>query len=148
MLKSEIHQACLDLVSNKISHAVGLMNEAQESANSDTKSSAGDKHETSRAMAMLEKDKAASQLAQANKLKQLLSQINPNIVSKKVGLGSLVKTNNGWFYISVGIGKVTVSGKTAFCMSLASPLGQALRDKKNGDTIYFNQQNIRVEKLL
>ena len=83
MLKTEVYQVCLNLVNRKITQAISLMDEAQQAANSDTKSSAGDKHETSRAMAMLEKDKAANQLAEANKLKQLLSQINPKQFLKK-----------------------------------------------------------------
>ena len=147
MLKTEVYQVCLNLVNRKITQAISLMDEAQQAANSDTKSSAGDKHETSRAMAMLEKDKAANQLAEANKLKQLLSQINPKTVSKKVGLGSLVKTNNGWFYVSVGIGKVELKSETIFCISLASPIGQAMQGREQGEMIVFNQQRIEVVEL-
>ena len=126
MDKKLVHRSVIQLVDDKIKRAILMMEDAQESANSDTKSSAGDKHETSRAMAMLEKDKAAGQLNEASKLKQLLSRINPEKSDSEVGLGSLIKTNNGWFYISVGLGKVSVVNETVFCLSLASPLGKVI----------------------
>ena len=43
--------ACINFLKEKIKGINNIMNETQTSANSDTKSSAGDKHETSRAMA-------------------------------------------------------------------------------------------------
>ena len=49
---------------------------AQLSANEETKSSAGDKYETGRAMAQLEIEKNTAQLAEALKLKQMLKQIS------------------------------------------------------------------------
>jgi transcription elongation GreA/GreB family factor len=147
MEKTSVHKAVTQLVDEKISRAILLMEDAQHSANNDTKSSAGDKHETSRAMAMLEKDKAASQLNEAHKLKQLLSRIDPENNTKQVGLGSLVATNNGLFYVSVGLGKVTVANETIYCISMASPLGKVIAGKQQGECVLFNKNEIRLVEV-
>ncbi|MBL4625636.1 MAG: GreA/GreB family elongation factor [Flavobacteriales bacterium] len=147
MNKALVYEAALNVVDEKIAHAISMMDDAQQSANSDTKSSAGDKHETSRAMAMLEKDRAAGQLNEANKLKQILIQINIKNQCEKVGLGALVKTNSGLFYFSVGVGKIVVKNEIIFCISLASPLGQVLVGKRQGESVSFNSQSIRLLEL-
>ena len=148
MDKAKVHEVALTIVNEKIANALCLIDEAQEAANNDTKSSAGDKHETSRAMAMLEKDKGLSQLAVANKLKQLLVELNPKVKSKSIGVGSLIKANIGWFYVSVGIGRIKVSGSEVFCISLASPIGQVLLGKQVFESISFNDKTFEIEELV
>ena len=49
---------------------------AQEAANEEGKSSVGDKYETGRAMMQIERDKAAQQLDEALKLKNIIDQIS------------------------------------------------------------------------
>jgi hypothetical protein len=55
------------VVHQRIASAEEAIRMAQESANQEGKSSAGDKYETGRAMAQLEIEKASGQLAEANK---------------------------------------------------------------------------------
>ncbi len=62
MQKETVYLASKKLLEEKIETAITLMDDAQASANQDTKSSAGDKHETSRAMAMLEKEKGGKSI--------------------------------------------------------------------------------------
>ena len=148
MNKAEVHEVALSIVNKKIANAHRLIEEAQEAANNDTKSSAGDKHETSRAMAMLEKEKAANQLANANKLLQFLDKLNPMIKSKTIGIGSLVKVNKGWFYVSIGIGRIEVSDSQVFCISIASPIGQVLHGKQVFESISLNHKTYEIEELV
>ena len=104
----------------------------------DSKSTAGDKHETGRAMVHLEQEKLSKQLIQNKQLQQALQKIDPDNKSERVQFGSLVTTDKGVYFFSIGLGKITVNGKEIFCLTPITPLGQKLFDRKKGDTIEFN----------
>ncbi|PIE87314.1 MAG: 3-oxoacyl-ACP synthase [Bacteroidetes bacterium] len=120
-----------------------LENSRMEMAN-DTKSTAGDKHETGRAMAQLEQEKLGKQVLAARELKQAVAQIDSSKSHSEIQFGSLVKASNGYFFFSVGIGKLIIENETVFCLTMTSPLGIALRGKKVGDVIEFNGQKISI----
>src|SRR5258708_32444545 len=119
-LKKQLHAHCGALVQQRIADAKQAMDNAQESANQEEKSSVGDKYETGRAMAQIARDQAAQQLDEELKLKNTLDQINLNS-SAKVGLGSLVITNKTNFYISISAGKLIVNGDEFMAISVQSP---------------------------
>ena len=114
---------------------------------SESKSTAGDKHETGRAMAQLEQEKLGRQVLSARELVQAVEQINPAEKYTEIRYGSLVKMSTGWFFFSVGIGKLEVDSESVFCLTMASPLGIALKGKKVGNTVVFNGRTIEVEKI-
>lgn len=143
-LKKSLHQACVAHVTHRIENAQQAMNAAQQAANKESKSTAGDKHDTARAMMHLEKEKAAKQMAEALKLKQVLDGISPDQQLDKVQLGSLVTASNGLFYLSVGVGKIEVEGKVCFVLSPAAPVGQLLMNKVVGDQVQFNGKAIEI----
>ena len=138
ILKKEIYNKCVKIAQQKVADLSAIIKEAQNAANNETKSSAGDKHETGRAMAQLETEKLTKQLAEALKLEQILSQINPDTEHQKIGLGSLVTTNNGQFFIAASIGKVVLGSITYFAISSVSPIGKLLIGLKREDTFSFN----------
>ena len=70
----------------------------QESLDSETKSSAGDKYETGRAMVQIELEKNQAQYNKFLKLKNELKQIDPIVIKSKIEYGSIVVTNNGNFF--------------------------------------------------
>ncbi len=115
------------------------MEAAQESANSESKSSAGDKYETGRAMAQLERDRYAQQLDGALTLEQELARINSEKEYSTVQPGSLVTTNRGTFFISISAGKLRVDNKDIFAVSPASPVGVALAGRRAGEEVMFNK---------
>src|SRR6478609_11532726 len=75
-LRQKLFNACVEYVNLRIDTSKQAMADAQESANAEEKSSAGDKYETGRAMMQIERDKAAQQLHEAIKRQQGLDQIN------------------------------------------------------------------------
>lgn len=115
-----------------------------DARNSDTKSSAGDKHEVGRAMVQQELDQLEGQLAKTRALLQELDCIPLERVYDHVAFGSLVITDQGSYFIAIGMGGVEVDGETCFVISLASPIGQALRGKMVGDEVSFNGKVFRV----
>jgi transcription elongation GreA/GreB family factor len=119
--------------------------DAKESRDNDTKSSAGDKYETGRAMMQQEMDQAEKRLAQIKALKNELNRLPLEESSSEIIPGSFVKTTSGLFFIGVSLGKVEIRDQLIFAISTASPLGKLLHLKKEGDTILFNGQEQKIE---
>ncbi len=120
---------------------------AQSDANKETKSSAGDKHETGRAMAQLETENNSKHLTEAKKLNAVLSQIDPGKKNTSIELGAFVKTNLGNYFIAISAGKTHLFGDEVYLISPASPIGQHFLGKKEGDTVSFNQQTIAIQEV-
>ncbi len=147
MKKTSIHEHCLNLVQQKITEAESAIREAQNAANEETKSSAGDKYETGRAMMHLEQEKFSSQRAAARQLKKVLDQIDPNRPLSQVSLGSFVQTNRGWFYVAVGLGQIEIKGCSCFVISPAAPLAKAIWGRQAGEIATFQKQNIQIMEV-
>jgi len=147
-VKKQLLAKCFDYVEQRIETSRQAMKNAQDSANAEEKSSAGDKYETGRAMAQIERDKAAQQLDEAIKLKAILNQINPTARNTKVGLGSLVITEANRFYLSISLGKVSVEGTDFLVIAPNSPIGQVLLNLKKSDEFSFNKKVHVVKEIL
>lgn len=137
-LKQQLYQLCLEQINQRISNAQQAINNAKESVNDDTKSSAGDKHETGRAMAQLEQEKSAHQLSEALDLKKLIEKINPETKTDSIQVGSIVKTNKANFFISVAVGKLETETEQYYAISIASPIGVKLKNLRKNDSFDMN----------
>lgn len=142
-LISKLH----DLLDDKINLSKINIEKAKESRDSDTKSSMGDKYETSRAMIHIEIGKAETQVSQSHLLKKQLSMISPDKSLNTVQFGSLVETSEGIYFISIGLGLVEFEGNNIFCISMAAPLGKALKDKNVGDSVSFNGKVFELREV-
>lgn len=140
--KSLVHQTALQRVQSKMKSIQDEFSALQEALLTETKSSAGDKHETGRAMAQLEQEKLSRQLTETRKTLEGLLKIDPLSTFDTVTFGSLVNTSRGFFFISVGIGAIQVKETTVFCITAGSPVGQKILQKKVGDTFEMNGQII------
>ena len=143
-LKQELYQQLQTLVDKQIAIATENINSAKISQENDTKSTAGDKHETGRAMLHLEQENNQKQLAKALQLKQELASTNINQSKESISKGCLVYTENGKYFLSIGIGKLVVAEQTVFAISLASPIGQLLLGKRVNDTFDFQGKAIKI----
>ena len=145
--KKALYDLCSNFVQSKIDMIQNAIQNAQEAANNETKSTAGDKHDTSRAMMQLEVEQKSKQLIEATKLKQALLQFTPESGSEMVSLGSLVKTDVGNYYVSVSIGKLDIEDEMYFAVSPVSPLASQMIGKKEGEKFEFNGRNITIFEL-
>lgn len=143
-LKREAYEACRLYVAGALQRIKEAMKEAQEAANEETKSSAGDKYETTHAMMMLEKEKFSGQHAEMVKLQRVLDQIEPDKKNTRGRLGALIHTSNGWYYLAIGTGKLNVTQESVFAVSLASPIGKLLEGKGVGDVVLLNGKELKV----
>ncbi len=124
------------------------MAELKDALGSESKSTAGDKHETGRAMIQLEQERAGHQLRQAEELLLALQAINTMLPpTETIQLGSLAITDKGSFYISVGLGKITLDGKLYYAVSPTAPIAVALLGKRVGDGPVFNGQQMVVKSI-
>jgi transcription elongation GreA/GreB family factor len=146
--KDLVLNKCREYVDVRIATAKQAMDHAQQSANEEGKSSAGDKYETGRAMMQIERDRAAHQLQEAIQLKSVLDQIKSDIIPERISLGSLVVTDSKRIFISIGIGKLVVSDIEYFIVAPTSPLGKALSGLKVNDQLTFNKEVMTIREIL
>lgn len=146
-IKERLHHACMDYVEDRISTAQQAITAARESANDDTKSSAGDKYETGREMMQQEIDRNRKQLEESQKLKLVLEKIDPDKPTELIQNGSLVTTNYGKFYISISLGQIVVDDCIYFAVSSVSPIGLKLMKQTDGYEFDFNGKSFRVMKV-
>ena len=147
-IKVQLFQKINELVDARIETSKAAVTAAKESKNNETKSTAGDKYETGRAMMQLEQEKNEMQLRQALHLKASLKQMDFEKISNEVGFGNLVITTQGKYFISIGIGKVKIEDETYFVVSLDSPVGKLLAGKKIGDKITIRDRQIEVKTII
>jgi len=145
--KQHLHALCVAYAEARMHAAREAIQFAQASANDETKSSAGDKYETGRAMAQLEIEKNSMQLAEGLKLKQKLLQLDPTKITRTAQAGSLVITNQGKFFIAVSAGKVTLENENYFAISPSSPIAQSLLGLRSGDQFRFNGKDFHVDSV-
>ena len=146
--KVEIHETILKLLTNSIVHATKDYELAKESRDSDTKSSAGDKFETGREMMQREMDKVSASIDQSKNQLNFLSKINLNSPYSTVDLGCLIITDQGIYYISIGLGKVEINAEIIYAISLDSPIGQLFKGKRVGDELEFRGKTLKINQLL
>jgi transcription elongation GreA/GreB family factor len=142
--KLKLYELCQLYVEQKITSIANSIDEAQNAANSETKSTAGDKHDTARAMMQLEVEQKSKQLAEAEKLKMTLALFSADSKHNTVKLGSFVRTSAATYYISISAGKLELGNETIFAISAASPIARAMMDKKTGESFSFNGKGFEI----
>ncbi|PTL99039.1 MAG: 3-oxoacyl-ACP synthase [Bacteroidetes bacterium] len=141
-IKRQLLEYCIQFVQQKKDTISKSLASNKNDLFSETKSSAGDKHETGRAMIQLEMEKAGQQLSEVNLMKEVLSRIKVDRESEVACLGSLVKTTKGNYFLAISVGKVIVEQQDYFVVSTNSPIGKQLLGKNVSESIPFNQAKI------
>lgn len=147
-LKSALYKLCVQYAQKRISTAQDALNAAQESSNEESKSTAGDKHDTSRSMMQIAVEQASRQLSEAEKLRDELGRIdiskNPDVIMA----GSLVKTSVGNYFIAISAGKMELENEFYFAVSISSPIAQSMKGLKKGDKFQLNGKSTLIEEVI
>ena len=146
-LKQKIYDHLNSLLDIKILSIKNILNELSESAKTNSKSSAGDKHETAQAMIHIEQESISKQLNEVLKQKDILENTNPNANPPQITKGSLVKSNRGYLFLSIAYGKITIEGTTIIVISPQSPLGLKLAGLKTNDLTEINGVSYIIEGI-
>ena len=144
--KQKIVDECIHRLIERIDTLKVAMKNAQDAANNEEKSTAGDKYETARAMIQQEIDKYQLQLQDAAHQHSILSSI-PLAEDSTIRNGSLAVTSQGTFFISVSIGELVVENKKYLAISSVSPIGNMLLGKAKGDTVQFRGKDYKIENV-
>ncbi|GAB2768191.1 hypothetical protein GCM10027275_08380 [Rhabdobacter roseus] len=146
-LKTQLIGHLKGLLDERMAVAWAAMDAAQASANEASKSSAGDKYETARAMGQLDRNMHARQYEQARQERAVLERVSENEATKRVAVGTLVKTTSSWYFIAVSVGAVALEGTTVLAVSAASPVGQVLIGKQAGEPFLFQGKKQQIESI-
>ena len=146
-LKQKIYNHYLQVIHDKVAMLQNVLTDLKESGSNETKSTAGDKHETALAMLQIEQANTRGQLQEALTQKAALEKINPALSASIVLNGSLVKTNRGYLFMSIALGKTVVENITVIALSPQSPLGQKLMGLKVGDVAVINTMYYTIEVI-
>jgi hypothetical protein len=122
--KELLFNLCKDFVNKRLKTVQDIISSNQKALQSETKSSAGDKHETGRAMLQLEMEKASQQLEGISIMNQILSKVDISKTSKIAHLGSVIITNKANYFLSISAGQLSVENNTYFAISISSPIGK------------------------
>jgi hypothetical protein len=144
-MKEKLIQYVKNHLDQRIQNSMAAMQAAQESANSESKSSAGDKYETSRAMGHLDREMHGRMYQQAQQERQIVERLDDTITYKKGALGAFMKTTMGNFFLSVSIGQVEIEGEKIMIISPQSPIGALLMHKGVGDSFSFRGKESVIE---
>jgi hypothetical protein len=146
-LKTEIILQTKKILSDRIDTLKLKSGELVADAQNDSKSSAGDKHETARAMMQLEQEKLAVQLSEAGRQLESMASINFSEKHKTISPGALVETNRGTIFLAVALGKIIIGEKEVMVISPQAPLSKAMSGAKENDKVIFNNTEYLIRKI-
>lgn len=144
-LKKELFDACVKFVDQREETISQIITSNQNALTSETKSSAGDKHETGRAMLQLEIEKASQQLEGIQDMKMVLSKILMDDISDVIKLGSVIITDQANYFLAISAGLLNISNKIYYAVSSSSPIGKLMLGKKTGNVFVFRKPIIIQE---
>lgn len=145
--KQKIHQHYLQLVQDRIDIFRDMIVALTEDSKNDAKGSAGDKHETALSMMHIEQEKLNYKLKEVLGQKAVLDKVDSAINAKTIVVGSLVKANGIYLYLSAAFPKITVEGINVIALSPQSPLGNKLMGNEVGFTFEINGTKYLIESI-
>ena len=149
IFKQKVHQHYLQIVTHRLQELNSKLHDLSESAANETKSSAGDKFETARAMIHIEQDQVRKQILELKAQEAVLNSIDPTTHSERIILGSLVlMQDNSCFYLSTSLGKLTLDDHKIVALSVQSPLGAKLKGLKEGDMLTMNEKQLVISRIV
>ena len=146
-IKELICDELIFIQKQKIKSLELLINSTKESRDTANKSSAGDKHETSRAKIQTEIDNYSRQLNLATNNLYVIEQLDNSKKYNLVTQGSLITTDNGIFFISIGIGKLEIKSNNYFIISLLSPVGSVMKGLSKNETFLFRGIKYSIKNI-
>ena len=142
--KKQLRQSCVSVLEKRIAAAHEAMMQAQDSANAEEKSSAGDKYETSRAMGQLSRDMNARQLEEAQRDLAIARSLPVEKIFDSIQTGCVVVCENIRFFISLGLGNLEVPDEKVVFLSPAAPIARQLEGKKTGEYFNFRGSELKI----
>lgn len=143
-IKALLFEKCAEITQSRIEIATADMNHAQQSANEETKSSAGDKYETGRAMSQNERDRSAKLLAEAKQMQQIFNALDYKTAHHSIKSGCVVVTDSNNYFISAAVGNIKIEKTEYYAVSPVSPIAQKILGQKIGYVFEINDKKFQI----
>ena len=148
LIKKTLFNHCKTHLEKKMKVLEQLKKNLQKDLAYETKSSAGDKYETARAMIQLENEKLSNQIREIELNYQKLNTIKDFQTSKSISLGSIIFTDKANYYVAIAADFFEVNSKIFYCISSQSPIGKLLIGKKINESIMFNNVQSTILEII
>ena len=148
LIKKTLCNHCKTHLEKKMKVLEQLKKNLQKDLTYETKSSAGDKYETARAMIQLENEKLSNQIHEIELNYQKLNTIKDFQTSKSISLGSIIFTDKANYYVAIAADFFEVNSKVFYCISSQSPIGKLLIGKKINESIIFNDVQSTILEII
>jgi len=145
--KRKLYEACMTYAEQRVQNAEKALADTQDASNQETRSTAGDKHDTARAMMHIESERLGKQLGDAQQTLRNIKSVDSSSMHSSIKSGTLVHTDIGYFFLAISIGKLEFDDQSYFVVSPGSPMGQALMGHKADDTVQFNKRSIHIKAI-
>ena len=146
-IKQQIYNHYLEHINYRIQNYRDMISDLAEDAQNDAKGSAGDKHETALSMMHIEQEKLTQKLKEVLEQKAILDKIDAAQNHNVVALGSVVKANKTYFFLSAALPKTTIENIDVFALSPQSPLGTKLMGNKIGFEFQMNTTKYIIQTI-
>jgi len=146
-LKHKIVTYYIQQVDDKLDAFRDMIVALTEGAANDAKGSAGDKHETALSMMHIEQEKLNRKIAEFQEQRAILEKINPDATSAKIALGSLVKANGMYLFVSAALPKIIIDGVSIIALSPQSPLGAKMMGMEIGGAFEINGTKYIIQEV-
>lgn len=146
-IKSQLLKSCKEQLASRRKAVDTILANVSHSLKEETKSSAGDKHETGRAMPQLERENAGKQLAEIEKLEAILLRVSPAISKGPIHLGSVVMTSQHNYFVSIPAGEIFINDTKYYAIGATSPIGKSLLGIEVDDELRFRESIIRITAI-
>lgn len=147
MNRIDIYQEVVKQLEDRKALLQKELDQLNDAASGETKSSAGDKHETARAMMHIEREKLSRQLLEVMQQQAELGSIDLEQSTQKAAKGALIHTDKGLFFLAIPIGKVQVDQQEVVVLSVLSPLGKCFLGKEKGDQVRFRTSTYKLLEI-
>lgn len=148
MNKSDFLFFAQKVIDDKVIKSKEYMNSIEQSIQGESKSTAGDKHDTTRELMQQERNKAAQNLSNQILAQKTLIQLLNSSSSERVGFGSLIETDKGIIFIGLALGRVLCGQDEVVCISPLSPLAKVFEGGVVGDCVHFNTIQYQIQKVV
>ncbi|NNK81536.1 MAG: 3-oxoacyl-ACP synthase [Flavobacteriaceae bacterium] len=147
-LKENLIKQCNAFALERKSHIDLQLKDIKEALFEEMKSSAGDKHETARAMLQMEREKVGNQFKEVEEMFQTLNKIDVSTPATIVHLGSIVFTTKANYFIAISAGKIEVKDDIFYAISSRTPIAKLLMSKQVGNEITFRGNTFIISKIV
>jgi transcription elongation GreA/GreB family factor len=145
--RKSILDLCKRTLGARKTEYAGELANLDQAAAAETKSSAGDKYETAREMIAQQRNLIGHNLAEADAHLDAIERMAAAPSGGKVHFGSLVETTLGWFLVGAALGELDIEGVPVRAISLASPMGAALKGRGAGERVPWRGASFDILRI-